>query len=211
VRFSPDGALLATGGGEPSRSGEIHLWRVAEGALWKEFSHVHSDAVLSLDFTPDGAKLASGAADRFARVTEIESGKVIRALEGHTHHVTGVSWKSDGRTLMTAGADNVIKVWNTLTGERKKNVDGFNKEVTSVQFMGLGDQAVAASGDGQVRLINEKGERVREFPGATDYVNAVLVTPDGQVVAAGGQDGVLRVWDGAEGRLRNAFAPPADR
>ena len=31
--FSPDGRLLATGGGYPSRSGELKLWNPADGTL----------------------------------------------------------------------------------------------------------------------------------------------------------------------------------
>ena len=33
LSFSPDGSLLATGGGEPSRSGELKVWKVADGTL----------------------------------------------------------------------------------------------------------------------------------------------------------------------------------
>src|SRR5262249_28648627 len=51
VRFSPNGELLATGGGEPTRSSEIQLWRVADGSLQREFTNVHSDAVFALDFS----------------------------------------------------------------------------------------------------------------------------------------------------------------
>src|SRR5690606_27028012 len=34
--FSPDGKWLATGGGEPSRSGELKIWNVADGQLVRE-------------------------------------------------------------------------------------------------------------------------------------------------------------------------------
>ena len=61
---------------------------------------LHSDAVLSLAFSRDGARLASGAADRFVKVLDL-TGQRPRplVLEGHTHHVLGVSFKADGRTL----------------------------------------------------------------------------------------------------------------
>ena len=155
---------------------------------------------LLLDFTADGKYLASGAADKFVRVVELETGKLVKSFEGHTHHVLGVSWKRDGRTLMSAGADNVIKVWDFVTGERKKNIDGFNKEVTGVRFIGATDQAVACSGDNQVRIVKENGDKVRSFEGVTDFMYSVAATPDGKTVVAGGQDGVLRVWAGWTGR-----------
>ena len=208
LRFTPDGQRLATGSGEPTRGGEIKIWEAASGKLLQDFQNIHSDMVFSLDFTADGKRLASGAADKFVRVIDLAAGKTVKSFEGHTHHVLGVSWKRDGRTLMSAGADNVIKVWDFLTGERKKNIDGFGKEVTSVNFVGISDQALVCSGDNQVRIVKENGDKIRTFDGVADFMYACAVTPDGKIVIAGGQDGVLRIWDGADGKVRAAFAPP---
>jgi WD40 repeat protein len=207
--FSPDGRFVATGGGEPTRGGEIKVWQVADGKLAGEFKNVHSDTVFALDFSRDGSFLASGAADRFAKVVEVATGKVVKTYEGHTHHVLGVSWKADGRTLVTAGADNVVKVWDVTSGERRKNVEGAAKEVTTVAFVGVTGEFLAASGDGQLRLLRENGDKVRSFEGASDFLHAAAVTPDGLTVIAGGQESVLRVWDGTSAKLRVEFGPPA--
>jgi WD40 repeat protein len=209
LRFSRDGQRLASGSGEPSRSGEIKIWQASDGKLLHDWKNVHSDSVLSLDFSPDDKYLASGAADKFARVIDLATGKIMKAFEGHTHHVLGVSWKRDGRSLATAGADNVVKVWDFTTGERKKNIEGFNKEVASISFIGVTDQALTSSGDSQVRIVRENGESVRTFGGAADYMYSASATPDGKVVVAGGQDSILRVWNGGDGNVLATFPPPA--
>ena len=208
LRFSADGQQIFTAGGEPTRGGEIQLWRVSDGTLARDFPNVHSDSVFALDVSADGKFLASGAADRFAKIVDVTTGKVVKTLEGHTHHVLGVAWKRDGRTLLTAGADNVAKLWNTATGERRKNVEGFAKEITSAAFVGVSDEAVLGGGDGQVVLVKGSGEKVHSFAGATDYVYAVAATADGSVVLAGGADGVLRAWNGKTEKLLVDFPRP---
>jgi WD40 repeat protein len=207
--FSDDGKLLATGGGEPSRSGELKIWSVADGQLVRQIADAHSDEIYGVEFSPDGKHLASCGADRFMKVFEVEGGKFVRSFEGHTHHVLDVSWRADGRVLATCGADNVVKAWNFKTGDQIKTTPGFNKEVTSLRFIGDGgDMVVTASGDKNARLNNvSAGNTPRTFGGAQDFLYTVDVTADGKVIIAGGQDSVLRVWKD-DGNAIVTFDPP---
>lgn len=201
LAFSPDGKLLATGAGEPSRNGQIKLWDAATGNAVREFKDAHSDTVLALEFSPDGKLLASGSADRFAKVFDAASGSIVKTFEGHSDHVNGVSWKADGRCLATCGADNQVKFWDVPSGERKSSAAGFGKEVTAIHYLGLTDQAIAASADGQVRIFNDAGAAVKSLPSPGDFLHIAALTPDGAVLIAGGESGALFVW-------REPFASP---
>jgi WD40 repeat protein len=206
VKFSPDGKLLAAGGGEPSRSGDLTLFDAATGkatATWKER---HVDIVMSLDFSPDGKRLASGAADKIARVTEIASGKQVNLLEGHTHYVMGVAFRADGRVLASAGADGVVISWDMILGERKKKIEGWTKEVTSVQFIGATNQIVTSAGDNRVRIVNDEGGEVRSITGLPDFMQAAASTANGATLVGGGEDSTLRIWNGIDGKELAAFA-----
>jgi len=211
LAFTRDGKQLATGGGEPTRGGEIKLWDVANGQLARDFPKIHSDTVLTLEFSPDGQQLASGAADKMARIVDLATGKVARNFEGHTHHILGLSWNAEGRMLATAGADNVVKIWDVTTGDRKKNIEGYDKEVTAVRFAAASATLVTSSGDNKVRLVGVDGKEVRALPEIADFMHSAAITADGKLVVAGGQDSVLRVWSAADGKPLASFAPPAQR
>ncbi len=205
LAFSPDGKRVAVGGGDPSREGDVLVWNVdALDEAPKKFSGIHSDTVLGLAFSPDGKSLVSGGADKVARVLDLQEMRVVRALEGHTHHVLGVSWSPDGRSILTAGADNTIKIWDASNGTRKKSVDGADKEVTAVQFLGAGSQFIASSGDGKVRVIALNGTVAKTIT-ETAFVNAINATLHGKMVFGGGDDGILRLWNPNDGTKIGEF------
>ncbi len=205
VRFSPDGKTLATGGGELSRSGDIIFFDVATGKATHTWKEHHTDTALCLDFSPDGKRLASGAADKIARVTDIASGKQVNLFEGHTHHVMGIAFRSDGRVLATAGADGTVVTWDMIIGERKKKIEGWTKEVTSLQFIGATNQIVTSAGDNRVRIVTDDGVEVRSMANLPDYMQAAVSAPNGATLIGGGEDSILRVWDGTNGKELAVF------
>jgi WD40 repeat protein len=208
IEFSPDGKLIATGGGEPSRSGEVKIWETTTGKLVRSLDALHSDTVFGLKFSPDGTKLASVAADKFLKVTNVSDGKELKSFEGHTHHVLGVDWKSDGKQLVTSGADNVIKLWDYETGEQVRTLNPATKQVTALKWLAGKPQVVAGTGEPAVKIWNpDNGGITRTFDGPADYIFAVTASTDGSRVAAGGADGVLLIWNGLTGQSIRKIAP----
>lgn len=202
LAFSPDGKQLATGGGDPSRSGELIIWDVAKKQVIRTIDDAHSDTVFGLEFSRDGKQIVSGAADKFVKIHDVATGKHVKSFEGHTHHVLDVSWKADGSALVSAGADNAIKVWNVETGEQKRTITNYAKQVTSIRYMGVSDNVVSCGGDKTVRFHTAtNGSSVRSFSGGTDFMYAAEASRDQKVVVAAGEDGAVRIWNGANGQV----------
>ena len=207
LAFSPDGKILASGGGTPSRDGELLLWSATDGTLLREITGAHSDTVFDLSFTADGSLLASAAADKFARVFDVKTGKLVRSFEGHTNHVLGVAWNRTGRTLATAGADDVIKVWSLESGQQVRTVAGFTKQATALRYLGYESTFAVAAGGVPVRLVQEGGNITRNFDSGGAFMYDLSLSADGQILVAGGLDGVLHLWTTADGKPLATFAP----
>src|SRR5206468_8304059 len=123
-------------------------------------------------------------------------------FEGHTHHVMDVGWISDGKLLASAGADNAIKIWDYEKGEQIKTVNNAHtKQITRLFVFGKKMDFATCSGDGTIKFWNAGGTATKNFAGNSDFVYAVSVSPDGAIVAAGGEEGVVRMYNGANGQV----------
>ena len=209
LAFSAKGNLLACGGGAASEDGELKVYDAAAGRLVVEVKNAHSDTVYGVCFNADGKMLASCGADKFVKVFEIPSGKFVKSFEGHTHHVLDVGWRNDGKLLASAGADNAIKVWDFEKGEQVRTMTGHSKQVTRLLFVGATSKIVTCSGDQSIRMWNvDNGGTERQFTSGNDFLYAVGVSPDGAIVAAGGEEGIVRLYNGTNAQLIKQLLPP---
>ena len=142
---------------------------------------------------------------------------MVRSFEGHTNHVLGVSWRHDGKHLASCGAQGGgaggipgdIKIWNFESGEQVRTIT-LGKQVTAISYVGDTDEIVTACGDKNARRHRtNNGQQRFVFGGATDFLYAISITSDGELIAAGGQDSVLRIWNGnADNNLFISIEPP---
>ncbi|HLF93352.1 MAG TPA: hypothetical protein VJB14_07815, partial [Planctomycetota bacterium] len=113
--------------------------------------------------------------------------------------VLAVAWNRTGRTIATAGADDVVKVWDATTGQQTRTIQGFAKQATKLRYVAFDAQFVVAAGGVPVRLVAEAGNVARNYESGQEFMYTVALSGDGQTLAAGSLDGVLRLWSTATG------------
>jgi len=99
----------------------------------------HSSSVLSVAFSPDGSRIASGSDDRTIKIWDAKSGKEIRTLEGHSDWVLSVAFSPDGSRIASGSDDQTIKIWDAKSGKEIRTLEGHNRAVFRSHFKNLSD------------------------------------------------------------------------
>jgi len=197
VKYSPDGTRIAMGGS----SGVLRLF-AAEKQVEKSAVHIQR-GIFSLDYSPDGAAIAVGGGGfdtkinghtGYLAIHDAATGAVRATCEAE-ESIACVAFSPDGRTLV-AGASSGLTAIDLESNQRR---DMFSESARTA-FLEGGHLVTLDSGE--VRLVGIDGKEVRSFPEVSDFVESAAVSADGKLVTAGGQDGVLRVWNAADGKTQ---------
>ncbi|MFD0414411.1 WD40 repeat domain-containing serine/threonine protein kinase [Streptomyces sp. NPDC127108] len=201
LAFSPDGGLLASGGGGNC----VRLWDPDIGEAHNPLPMGSSHNALVV-FSPDGRTLATGCG-RYARLWDRQAFVERMAVKypGWSRVVSSVAFSPDGRTLATGGSDGAIRLWDAHTGFAGREMRWPGGWVTRVAFSpdGLG---VAGGGQNKTTLLWDvaTGEPRWEIPGRTADT-ALAFSPDGTVLATAPRgDLLVHLKDPDTGKDRRA-------
>jgi WD40 repeat protein len=111
----------------------------------------HSEAVLSVAYSPDSRRLASGSNDRTVKIWDAETGALIRTLR-HSERVLSVAYSPDSRRLASGSSDNTIKIWDAETGALLRTLSGHSEIVRSVAYSPDGRRLASGSLDKTVKI-----------------------------------------------------------
>jgi WD40 repeat protein len=151
LRFSPDGQLLAVGGG-----GQITLYNPATGDVQSTLGAPDDSPSVCGAFAPDGKTLVTGTADRHLRIWDLSARRVLARLAGHLDRVSGVAFAPDGRTLASCGWDRMVRLWNVATWHEVASLHGHRSRVQAITFSR--DGRLLVSGDEADVLLWRAGQ-----------------------------------------------------
>lgn len=150
IASSPDGKILAVGGGTPGRLGEVRLFAPESGELVRVVGTT-SDLNLDLAFNPQGDRLAVAAADGVIRVFETATGAEQLTITSHSDWVYAIAWSADGTKLASASRDKTAKVFDSKTGELLVTFSGHGVAVKGVAFHPDGAEVFSAGSDNKIQ------------------------------------------------------------
>ena len=193
--FSPDGVTLATGGYDCTV-------RLRNTETWQEKQALLGHRRGEVAFSPDGRHLISGGLDKNATVFDTRTWQVVKTLKG-TSGVWSLDFRPNGSEIILVEPTErleerihrPIEMWNTkswkMTGTAHVGMDYVN----DLAFSPNGKfAAMAHPPNGLVSIWSADFEKsLVSFPAHHLATFGISYSPDGQLLATSGADGMARL------------------
>jgi len=168
-----------------------------------------SQPIRGLAFGGAEATLAAVAEDGNVRVWNASTGELLRTivLAGHPRSVSCLAFSPDGKWIVigesftkTGIFTAKMELLDAVAGREVRTLSTHHWEVESVAFSRDGKWLVSSNWDRKVRVMEfPSGNQAREFE-SSSKPRCAAISPDSKVVASGGTDAIVSLWDREGGR-----------
>lgn len=153
--------------------------------------------VYSVSCSPNGDNILTASSDHVIRIWNINTGKFIQNIKGHSQKVYSAVYSADGKCIVSASADSTIRIWDATTGLETRRLLGHTGSVYSAVFSPDGNRIVSVSEDKTARIWDvQSGINIGVLEGHKREVCSVAYSPDGKYIASSSRDKTIRIWDG---------------
>jgi WD40 repeat protein len=203
IAWSKQSALV-TG----DQGGVMRVWPLRDDPQRIFSGHAHD--IVPMMYSPSGDEIATGANDKTVRRWDFASGAAT-TLTGHGDPVRWLAY-AHGTTVVSASLDDTVRAWPRISpgsapGSAPGAGDG-NPPSRLLTTMSAPIEDLAATPDGDIVVIGARdGARVVDLgssvvlslTGHAGAVRAVVIAPGGALIATGGEDHSVRLWNAHSG------------
>jgi WD40 repeat protein len=192
IAWSPNGRYLASGGDD----GLLLIWGT-DGVVHQRVAY--QAAITALSWSPESERLVTGAANQVTFLTALTGDVLASFPHAHLATVTSLAWTAHNQQQVVSGAlDQRAIVWQTTQYQPQTIFTHHAASIESVTWAADGHTIASSSHGGVVRVWDaESGREVHPlYQDARLPMRAVAFDPIGMQLAVGGDDGVIRLWNG---------------
>lgn len=161
----------------------------------------HTEAILHLQYSPDGKHLASGGGDTTVRFWDVSTNLPKHVCQQHKNHVLATAWSPNAKRFASGDKNGQVILWNPSTGKSVGKLKAHSQWITSLAWEPLHasptkscERLVTASKDNSVKVWNVRTlKAIATLSGHTDSVEAVKWGGEGLIYTAS-RDRTIKVF-----------------
>jgi WD40 repeat protein len=183
----------------------VRVWQLADG---KEVLNLaHAAPVRGVAFSADNNRLVTGGDDNRVHVWDVATGKELQWFGAQAGAINAVAFHPNNTTVISGSADKTVAI-HTINAQRVIPV--LQGPVHGIALTPNASHVLAACEDKTVKLYNlSNGVLDRSFAGHGGPVYSVNVSKNNALVATGGADKKLRIFNFADAKELKALDNPA--
>jgi len=153
-------------------------------------------------FSPDGKRIVTSGLDYTAKIWEVETGRLLANLSGHTDTLFGANYSPDGKKIVTTCQDGTAKIWDAVSTILLTDLKAHTGAVSVGEFSPDGKKILTASDDATAKVWDvTTGKLLAELKGHTKAIWWAWFSKDGKKIVTCSDDSTAKVWDVESGKI----------
>ena len=194
LAFAPNGETLIAAG----RDGAIHSWPLIGADPRPHTWPADEGIAMSVAFMPDASDRVWVGHESGAIIERsLRDGTELRRVSTPISTIWDLDIAPDGRSIAASGrleSSVEFGLWSTDTGLREP-IRADLGATYGLQFSPDSRRLVVANHIGRPALVDLEHHTVERLPDHAGPTMTVAISPDGKLIAVGGYDGRLHLWD----------------
>jgi WD40 repeat protein len=203
LAIAPDSQTLISG----SFDRTIELWQIPDGVPMQTISA--RDPIAAIALSADGQFLASTGDDGKIELWSLPSGRSLGCCVGNQHCIGSLAISPDAGTIGAGTVNGYVILWQlaNLDPDRLQQIEPTQSikahagQINACVFGPDGEYLITGSVDGKAKVWykgedlsfrNKARSILKGDPGRS--VMSVAIDGDGDLIAVGGADGTIQVW-----------------
>ncbi len=203
IAWDPTSKLLASTAGK-----KLRLWNLA-GEMVRDYPD-HSSTIADIQWHPKEPILASAGYGKLCLWNPAQQTSVREyAWPGS---MLAVAWSPDAKHIAAGGQDCTVHFWVVETGEDLQ-MSGYPTKVRELSWDATGRWL--ATGGGEACCVwdfagaGPAGTTPVQLEGHNQYISCLAFQHQGTLLASGGEDGLVALWQPSKGPASHALAKHA--